>query len=368
MQKQMRRTSIVLGLVMGASLIGACQRSAPAPSSPDVWAMVDGREIHRDQVERAYRGSVDPASPPASSEEALALKLNLLEELITQDILLDRARTLGLMATDADVETALAERRQSITEDAFQQQLQESGLTLDEIKEGLQRELSVQRVLEREVSSKVTVSDQDVSEFFTANREQFNLAEPQYRLAQIIVTPQRNADLQNRMHDDAATADEARQKAEMLTRRLQDGADFGELALDYSEDPQSLAQGGDVGFVPESALGQISPQLRDAVKRMEPGSVHAVNLGGNYMILMLLAQEPAGQRDLSTPSVQENIRQLLVGRQENLLHTAFLTMARDTADVTNFLARQVVDAQGRLTLPASPLAAPTAPAAPAVAQ
>jgi peptidyl-prolyl cis-trans isomerase SurA len=250
-------------------------------------------------------------------------------------------------------------------EDAFQQQLAQSGLSLDEVKDGLQRELSVQHLLDQEITSKVTVTDQEIEKFYAANTAQFNLTEPQYRLAQIIVTPQRNPDLHNRMNDDAATAAEARRKVEMLTQRLQDGADFAELAIDYSEDPQSLAQGGDVGFVPESALAELSPQLRDGVKQMEPGSVHAVNMGGSYMILMLLGQEPAGQRDLSTPSVKDGIRQMLSDRQSNVLHTAYLTMARDQADVTNFLAQQVVDAQGALTLPPSPLAPPPAPAAPA---
>ena len=64
----------------------ACSGSASGPSSPDVWAVVDGREIRRDAVEKAYR-RVAPAGQTLSEEETLTAKLSLLSELILQEIL-----------------------------------------------------------------------------------------------------------------------------------------------------------------------------------------------------------------------------------------------------------------------------------------
>ena len=74
----------------------------------------------------------------------------------------------------------------------------------------------------------------------------------------------------------------------------------------------------------------------------------------------MLASEPAGQRELSTPSVRDGIHQLLVGRKETVLQAAYITSIRDQANVTSFLARQIVDAQGALELPPMPLSAPGA--------
>jgi peptidyl-prolyl cis-trans isomerase SurA len=361
-ESSMRRTWVVLGLIIGVGVSTGCGGAGSAPSSADVWAVVDGREIARDEVERAYRTTVDPQAPALSTEESLALKLDILEELITQEALLVEAEASGLAATEADVDSALAERRQSLTEEAFADQLEQSGITLEALEQGLRRELSVQRLLEQEVATKVSVTEQEISDFYAQNRESFNLTEPRYRIAQLVVTPQPTPGLRNRQNNDATTAVEAQEKIAMLTEQLEGGADFGDLILDYSEDPQSLAQGGDLGFITESALTQFSPQLRDAITEMEPGMVNSVNAGGTYVMLMLLASEPAGQRELSTPSVKDGILQLLRGRKETVLQAAYVSTVREAANVTNYLARQIVEAQGRLTLPPSPLSAP-APAA-----
>jgi len=350
----LRSTATLSGALVALCLVTSCSKPAPvaeAPKTvaPDVWAVVDGHDIRRDLVERAYRSSVDPnASPAPSAEQVVTMKINLLDELITQEILLGRAKSLGSEATDAEVETAFTERKAGVTDEAFQEQLKQRGFTADDLKAGVRRELSVQKVLEKEVNSKVSISDQDITDFYAKNRAQFNLAEPQYRLAQIVVTTGKDPQLRNRMADDAGTPAEASRKVAMLVERLKGGADFGDLAMDFSEDPQSAGQGGDLGFVPASALARVSPQLRDAVLKMQPGSVSTVNVGTNFTILALISKEPAGQRDLNTPTVKDGIRDLLQTRKQELLRTAFVAAARADAKITNYLAKQVVDAQAKV--------------------
>jgi peptidyl-prolyl cis-trans isomerase SurA len=355
-----------------AGLAGACQRStAPADPGPDVWAVVNGRQIARADVDKAYRGMVMSAPTAPSVEEMLNLKLNIVDELITQDLLLARAQELGVAATDVEIDNALAEQKRSMSEEDFQKQLTARGLVLDDVRNGLRREISAQKLIEREIVSKITISDDDIAAFYNANRAQFNLTEPHYRLAQILVTPQRDPQLQNRQNDDAATAEAARQKAQMLTERLSAGADFAALAMDFSEDPQTVAQGGDLGLVPESALANLPPALRSAVQRLQPGTASTLSIGPNYVIVMLVAREPAGQRDLGTATVRDGIRDLLRTRREQLLHQAYLMSIRDSADITNYLARRAVDTQGRIPGQTAdvtqPNAAPPA-AAPAAAQ
>jgi peptidyl-prolyl cis-trans isomerase SurA len=287
-QRLGRRGVAVLAVVVGAGFVGACQKTAPAAApvkavAADVWAVVDGMEIHRDEVEKAYRSTIDPAAAPAASaDEILTLKLNVLEELVTQNILLARARAGSLEASDADVDKAVTERKGTATDDVFQQQLTQRGFTLDDLKRGIKRELSTQKILDRDVTSKVNVTDQDITDFYNQNRAQFNLKETQYRLAQIVVTAARDPQLHNRMNDDAGTPDEAQRKVAMLVERLKGGADFAQLAMDFSEDPQSVTQGGDLGFVPASALARVPPPLRDAVLKMSPGSISTVANGPSW--------------------------------------------------------------------------------------
>ena len=90
-----------------------------------------------------------------------------------------------------ELDTAYANARKNITDDAFKQELTRRGLTPEDMREGLRREMLTQKVIEQEVGSKVAVTDQDVTGFFDANRAQFNVAEEAYHLAQIVVTPVR---------------------------------------------------------------------------------------------------------------------------------------------------------------------------------
>lgn len=309
--------------------------------------MVDGRAISRTDVEKAFRRS-GASSEPLSDEEALAAKLGVLDDLIVEEILLAKAGALKLQVSDSELDMAYAEARKNIPEEAFQQELTRRNLTTADMRDGLRRELLAQKVIDQDVGSKIVVSDQEVTGFFNANRAQFNFTEDAYHLAQIVVTPARDTQLANRTGDDAATPQAASAKVAMLLERLKGGAPFGDLASDFSEDPESAPRGGDLGFVPLSAVKQAPPPLRDAVLKGTPGSARVVTQGGVHTIVFVVAYEPAGQRDLSMPAVRERITQTLRARKEQMLRTAYLTAARTDADVVNHLARRVVDAQGQV--------------------
>jgi Tol biopolymer transport system component len=197
---------------------------------------------------------------------------------------------------------------------------------------------------------------EEITDFFNANRARFNFAEEAYRIAQIVVTPVRDPQLANRTGDDATTPQAAAAKAGTLMERLKAGASFSELAMDYSEDPDSAPRGGDLGLVPLSSLKQAPASLRDAVLKTAPGMANLVSAGGAHTIVMVVAHEPAGQRDLSMPAVREGITETLRTRREQLLRTAYLTAVRTDAQVVNYLARRLIESQGKM--PSLQLAAP----------
>jgi peptidyl-prolyl cis-trans isomerase SurA len=324
----------------------ACGGSTGAPSSPDVWAVVDGREIRRDAVEKAYR-RVAPPNANATEEEKTTAKLGLLNEMIVQDILVAKAAALSIQVTDNDVDNAYLERKKNMPEDAFQKELNMRGLTMEDMKAGLRRELLADKVVEREVTSKVAVTDQEITDYFNSHKAQFNLAEPAYRIAQIVITPVAEPQLANRKGHDATSQPAADAKLQMLMTQLQGGADFSELATDYSEDPQTAPRGGDLGFVPLSQLNQAPPLLRDAVLKTNVGSVSKVSSGGAHSLVLVVAKEEAGQRDLSMPSVKDGIMTNIRNQRTALLRNAYLTAARADATVTNYLARQIVQSTGK---------------------
>jgi peptidyl-prolyl cis-trans isomerase SurA len=316
---------------------------------PDVWAMVNGKEIMREEVDKNFRSRLNPDSPAPSHEEALSLKLSILDELVNSEILLERAAKMNLTASDAEVEDKFTESKSSYTEDEFQRKLKESGLTVDDLKSDIRRQLSIQKLLNREVVAKISVTDQDIADFYAQNKAQFDVAEPQYHIAQIVITPRPDPTVHNRKNDKASNEAEAGRKAAMLSQKLVAGADFTQLAMDYSED-STASTGGDLGFDPESSFNRSDPALKHAVLAMKPGEVsRPIQLrDGRYIILKLIGKEPAGQRELSDPQVHEGIRQMLRDRKEQLLRAAYLSEARDESHVTNYLARQILESAGKL--------------------
>jgi peptidyl-prolyl cis-trans isomerase SurA len=337
----------ILAALAACAFAASCKKEQ-APG-PDVWAVVDGKEVARSEVEKSYRSRVNPEGPPPSQEEALSLELTILDQLVNNEILLERANKLNLVASDAEVEDKFTESKSPFTEEEFQKKLKDNGLTVDDLRAELRREVSIQKLMNREVVSKITVTDQDVADFYDQNRAQFNLAEPRVHIAQIVVTPRPDAMVHNRKNDKVTNEADAKRKTQQLEEKLNAGADFTQLAMDYSED-NTASTGGDLGFLPQSSLNQSDPSLKKAVLSLKPGEVSppiAVRTGG-YVILKMLAKEPAGQRQLSDPQVQQAIRETLRNRKEQLLRVAYLTEARNGAHVTNYLARQVLESAGKL--------------------
>jgi peptidyl-prolyl cis-trans isomerase SurA len=335
-------------LLLSALAAFGCKRNDAAPSA-DVWAIVNGDQIHRAEAEKYYKSRLNPQAPTPSQEEALSLTLNVLDELINNDILIQRARKLGMEATDGEVEDKFTEFKTPYTEDEFQRQLKDRGVTPTDLKDDLRRQLTVQKLLNREVVGKISITDQDISDFYNQNRAQFNVAEAQYRIAQILVTPHKDPQLHNRKNDDATTDVEARRKSAALLQQLATGADFTQLAMDYSEDPATASSGGDLGYVPESSLNQSDPALKHTVVTLKVGQVSPIiSLKDGYHILKLMARESPGQRQISDPQVQQSIRDTLRNRKEQLLRAAYMAEARDGAKVTNYLAQQVIESNGKL--------------------
>jgi peptidyl-prolyl cis-trans isomerase SurA len=355
-----KRAAVLLPLA--AALFGVltgCNKQTQ--HAPDVWAVVNGKEVKRDEVEKYYRTRVNPEGQEPSQEEALSLKLNVLEELINNEILLERAKKLNLEASDGEVEDKFTELKSPYTEDEFQRQLKSGGVSVDDLKRDLRRQLSITKLMNREVVAKIAITDQDVADFYNTNKAQFSVAEPQYRIAQIVVTPRKEPQIRNRKNDDATNEAEAQRKVKMLMDRLNSGADFAQLAMDYSEDMNSAATGGDLGYVPESALNQSDPALKKMVVGLKPGQVSPpIQLKEGYRILKLITRESPGLRGINDPQVQQTIRDTLRNRKEQLLKAAYLAIARDEARTTNYLAEQVIEAAGKLpdaaktTLPPKP--------------
>lgn len=322
-------------------------------SGGDAAAIVDGRKIYNTDLDKYYENQTTGSDQHPTGEQALALRLNILREMIDNEILMRRAEKLGLLATNDEVESKLNEIKAPFTQEQFNARLADKKITLDDFKRDIRRSLTVEKVINKEVTSKITVSDQDISNYYNDHKAEFNLVEPQYHLAQIFVTPEPNPQVRNQSGK-AQNETDARKKIQMVMNRLDSGDDFATLAMNYSEDPETSGNGGDLGFTPESSLQRTDPATRDAVSKLKSGQYSPIITVVNplnkqvvgFRIVKLIAKEPAGQRELSDPRVQEAIRSQLRDRREQLLKNAYYEVLRDQAKVENFLAEKILADSG----------------------
>jgi peptidyl-prolyl cis-trans isomerase SurA len=325
--------------LLAAIVMSSCNRSAPA----NVAAMVNGRAITYADLEKQYQSQFATPNDKESDDQIQIQKLEVLRTLIDGEVMLQRAEKQGLMATDADVEAKYNELKAPYTQEEFQKQLNARKLTTEDLKAQLRRDLSVNKLFNKEITSQISITDKDISDFYNSNKASFNLAEPQIHMAQILVTPTVDPNVRNLKNDKAQDDVQAKKKIESLYNRMRQGEDFAMLAQNYSEDPNSSQNGGDLGFIPESALEKANVDLRKAVMSLRPGEITGVlHTAEGYRILKVISREPAGQRDLTDPKVQQTIRETLINRKDQLLKAAYYEVARNEAKVVNYFANRIV--------------------------
>jgi peptidyl-prolyl cis-trans isomerase SurA len=327
-------------------LFAGCQKAHDA----NTVATVNGKSILRSEVEALYQNNLGQSHQTPSKVQADIMRLNILRQLIDEEIVMQRAAKQNLVATDDEVSERLNEIKAPFTPDEFQKRLDSQHLTLDDLKREIRRNRTEEKLFNKEITSRINITDADITTYYNDHKADFNLIEPNYHLAQIIVTatpmpPQQVGNLQN---SKAMNEADARRKIEMLHNRLESGEDFGALAMNFSENPNTAGNGGDMGFVSESQL-RSDPDVYGAISKLKPGQITDILpvFGGpskqavGYAIYKLIDREVAGQRQLNDPRVQQAIRQQLRDSREQLLKNAFLEMLRDQARVENYYAEEV---------------------------
>ena len=316
----------------------------------NVAASVDGQKIYRADVEKYFQSQTAGSSQPLSDEQATSLRLSILNTLIENEILMHRAAKLGLLATDEEVDRKLNEVKSPYSAEDFAQRLSERKMSLDDFRHDIRRTLTAEKVLNKEVTSKINITQQDISGYYNEHRAEFNLIEPRYHLAHILVTTSAGAPGQDNGNK-AQNAVEARKKIETVLTRLQAGEDFSRLAMTYSEDASTAPNGGDVGIAPESALKQTDAATREAVVKLKPGQYTPIIALSNpqskqlagFQIVKLISVELAGQRELSDPRVEQQIRSQLQERREQLLKAAYYEVMHDQAKIENYYAQRLLE-------------------------
>lgn len=353
MAQERARRSAAMIVFAGLTMVFAagCNRQHTA----DTMAVVNGKTIANVDVEKYYRNRLGESGQQPPKEQAEALRLDILKQLIDDEIMQQRAAKLNLVATDEEVEAKITEMKAPFTQEEFNQRLRAKNLTLEDLRRDYRRSLTSEKLLNKEIYSKINITDADINNYYNQHKSEFNVLEPTYHVAQIAVTTVPSTQSPNLQNNKATNETEAKKKVQELHNRLESGEDFGMLAANFSEDPNTASSGGDMGQLPETSL-KSQPEAYAAIAKLKAGQItEPIALAGTngvkavqaYVIFKLLDKQQAGQREISDPKVQVFIREQLRDGRAQLLKNVYYEILRDRAHVENYFAEQIYRNQGQ---------------------
>ena len=326
-------------------------------ATADTAAFVNKKEIKLTEVEKLFQNRVKQSNQTPSPEEAQTLRLDILRQLINDEILMQQAAKDGLEATEAEVQTKLADFKKNFTEERLQQSLKDQGLTVDDIREELKKSSTIEKLYNKAMTFNASVSDAEISDFFDKNKQNYNLPDT-WHVCHILITPKSDHAqvVGNTRGFDAKAIQEAQDRVLRALKRVLGGEDFRAVARDSSDDARFAPSGGDLGLLSAQQMEQqLGPAFRQAVQSLKPGEIFAKPIVTQYgfHVVKLIEKPPAGQRDLSDAKVLANVRQNILSRRENLLKTAYLDKIRYEANVQNVLAARILTEMSKTAQPAA---------------
>ncbi len=228
----------------------------------DVVVTVNGNPITAEDV--AEQIAKLPAYYFSKGMDNETIRNAIIEQLIAKELLVLQSKELGITATDLEIQEALENitKQAQLSVEEFRQRLIEENITQTELEEMIKEQLSINKVIEREVLKNVQVTEEEISAYYDEQKE--TLAE--VRASHILVC----YDGALRCEENR-TKEEAEIEAERIIRELKyNGADFAALAKSYSNDPSAQFNGGDLGWFTK---GQMVPEFENAVFSMNVGEM-----------------------------------------------------------------------------------------------
>ena len=289
-------------LLLGALFLGTAAHAAVQPLDK-VVAIVDNDVIMQSQLDqRVHEVQQTIAKRGQDVPPASVLDQQVLERLIVENLQLQIGERSGIRITDEELNQAIGTiaQRNNMTVDQFRQALAHDGLSYEDAREQVRREMIISRVRQRRVAERIQVTDQEVKNFLKSPMGAMQQSD-EYRLANILIpTPDRasSEDIQA-----------AGKKAVDIYNQLQQGADFAKLAIAHSSSDNAL-EGGDMGW---RKAAQLPPPFDEELSRMNAGDVtKPVRIPTGFIILKV--NEKRGGNTVVTDEV--HVRHILVKPSE----------------------------------------------------
>jgi len=296
----------------------------PGAAAGGIVAKVNGVGLSQAEFDRSWEFLLQRSGIPAGHADkdgkVVELRKQVLDRLIDEELLFQEAKNLKLIVGKDVVDAEIGKARSQFpTPEAFSEALTQNKLTEDGLRAVISRNLSIQAFVENVVAKGVVVSDAEVHDFYTGNKDKFESPE-QAHARHILVSVDEKADEQTRQAGKA--------KADDLLAQLKGGANFEELARKSSDCP-SAPQGGDLGFF---GHGQMVQEFDTAAFALKPGELSGVvTTKFGYHIIKLEEKKDAGL--VPELEVAPKIREYLVSQKTGAAVEQQLKTLREKAKI-----------------------------------
>ena len=342
-----------------ALALSGCSSASSDPKDNTVAATVNGQDILLKQVEQGIAAQSGGKQSQLSQLELAQARLQILGNLIQREVLFQRAKAEKLLPTEDQIDGVINQQKtqSGMTSEDFEKSLKAQNLTMEGLREEARKDLAIAN-LQDKYAGKISISDKEVEDFYNNNRQQFVNARG-VALAMIMVDPTDNS--AQGIQNDAKSEAEAKLKIDNIYQQLQGKADFATVARAKSEDPNTLARGGDLGFASEEDLKNNSFPAELVARLFGPMQVGdytepvRFNSGKWYIFKLAERRLTTENLTLESPGVRQQITQGLINQRKQILNAALLEVAMNEAKITNNLAGNMLNNPSNLGLrPAAP--------------
>jgi peptidyl-prolyl cis-trans isomerase SurA len=291
-----------LACLLAVGLVPSVPAAAIQPVD-QITAIVNDEVITRTELEQRYRTALRQLQRQNIQQPPRDLMLNqTLERMITERALLQHAKNSGIRVDPAQVERAVQRiaSQNSMSVEQLKSALARDGVSYDRFRENIGNEILIGRARERQVESKLTISEAEIDSYLqtqagTGQDEEFNLSH-------ILVNVPENASPEQ--------IQVRRNRAQEILNELGKGVDFAQLSATYSDAPNAL-DGGSLGW---RNSGQLPALFVNAVRDLKPGGVsELIKSPSGFHILKL--NERRG-KDATTVITQTRARHILIKPSE----------------------------------------------------
>lgn len=290
-----------LGLLLVSSLL-----RAQTEVLDRIVAIVDSDVVLQSELNARTQSVMErlqASGSPQSLPPEDVLQKQILDQLILERLQLQMGERYGIKVTDKDLEDAIGRiiSNNQITLEQLEEDLAQEGVSMEEFRQQIYTELSVNQVQQAIVNNRIQLNEQDIESFLASTDGKFATS-PEYRLGHILIAVPGGAN--------SETVNQAQEKAREIYNQLVEGADFSQIAITHSNDQNAL-QGGELGW---RKLEQLPELFSGPVSELDVGEVaEPVRSGAGFHILKVLETRGSGQPQLVQ---QTKARHILIKTSE----------------------------------------------------